>query len=124
MANFRMECTALEPNESFANAFGPLAVDVAYVAYLCPYDSVDWYWLETGSASSIRVALSVPPLADLHLYLHDGSGAQIGASATIGDGDDEEIVSAVLPAGRYYVRVLPFSRRDPYQPYSLTISLL
>lgn len=121
MANFRSECTALEPNDSTANAWGPLDFGVSYSAYLCAYDLVDWYWVDVPRSGVLHVALTVPPLADLDLELYGGDETLIADSAAVGDGLDEEITAAVPSPSRYYLRVYPFSRRDPYQAYSLLV---
>ena len=43
-------------------------------------------------------------------------------SNNFGEGVAEHIVTVVQSAGRYYVRVTPFSRRDAGQPYDLTVN--
>ena len=66
--------------------------------------------------------LIVPSRADLNLSLHSADGTIIAESNNIGDGVAEHIIAVVQTAGRYYVRVTPFTRRDASQPYDLTVN--
>jgi len=123
LANLLPDCAAYEPNDSQQAAWGPLTLGVTYRAYLCFYDPVDWYTVDLPRAGALSIELAVPTLMDLNLYLHSSNGALIAESVNFGEGVSERIIMPVQVPGRYYIRVAPYSRRDPNQPYTLTANL-
>ena len=122
MSNLLPDCAAYEPNDNMNAAWGPLFMSMQYRAYLCFYDSVDWYYFDVPRAGAVAVDLIVPDQADYNVSLHAADGAIIGESSNIGEGMAEHIIAVVQSAGRYYVRVSPFTRRDPNQPYFLNVN--
>ena len=117
--NFRGECLAYEGNDAIETAWGPLSFGLLYEAFLCSFDPVDWYYVSAWRPGGLTVDVRVPALADLDLFLYDGSGALLAESATIGEGTAERVVIMLPGAGRYFIKVQPFSRRDASQPYGL-----
>ena len=121
-ANFQPECAAYEMNDTMDQAWGPLIMGVSYRTYLCSYDPVDWYYFDVLRAGALSVDLLVPAKADLDLSVLAADGSIVAESLTRDEGVDEHVIAVLQTVGRYYVRVLPFSRRDASQPYSLTIN--
>jgi hypothetical protein len=122
VSNFLHPCVLHEPNDQLDMAWGPLAMGQGYQSYLCFFDPVDWYYFDAPRAGAIAVDLIVPERADLRLSLHNDTGALLAQSDEFGEGVNEHIITVVQSAGRFYVRVEPFTRRDPNQPYTLTVS--
>jgi hypothetical protein len=120
--NLLLECPAYEPNDSMEMAWGPLVMGMQYRAYLCAYDSADWYYFDVPRAGAVSVDLVVPDRSDQSVSLHRADGSIIAQSENVGEGVAEHIITVVQSAGRYYVRVTPFTRRDPNQPYLLSVN--
>jgi len=123
MASFRPECHVYEPNNAADCAAGPLVFGQTYRAYLCFYDVEDWYYFDMPRSGAVSLDLLVPSQQDLNLYLYDSSRQLVASSTTFAEGAREHIGVALAVPGRYYVLVSPFTRRDPGQPYDLTVRL-
>ena len=121
-SNLLPECAAHEPNDDMDMAWGPLTMGMQYRSHLCSFDALDWYYFDVPRASAVAVDLVVPTRADFSVSLHTANGAMIGESSKIGEGIAEQIITVVQVPGRYYLRVSPFTRRDPNQPYLLTVN--
>ncbi len=121
-SNLLPDCAAYEPNDNMNAAWGPLIMGMQYRAYLCSYDSVDWYYFDVPRAGAVAVDMVVPDRVDDNVSLHAADGTIIAQSNNFGEGVAEQIITVVQSAGRYYVRVSPFTRRDPNQPYLLTVN--
>ena len=109
-----------EPNNSFAQAWGPLESNQVYQALIyAPSDIDDFYWFDMPNPRAIQVDLwHIPPGHNYDLYLYDANRGQIGASTNWGS--QPEIIQAnPLPAGRYYVRVKPVTGYSVTERYSL-----
>ena len=71
------------------------------------------------AAHSIEVWLRQIPVGhDYNLYLYNSAFVQIDYSGNLGN-QQEHILTVVVPAGRYYVRVRPVAGYGTTQPYLL-----
>jgi hypothetical protein len=109
-----------EPNNSFDQAWGPLNSGQDYRALIyAPSDLDDFYRFDMPQARTIEVDLwDIPAGNDYHLYLYNASRSLVGYSGNTGN-VPELIRTAVLPAGRYYVRVQRIAGHSTTQPYGL-----
>ena len=109
-----------EPNNSFAQAWGPLASGQTYHAYFpTEADENDYYYFDLPVARSVEIWLTdILPGNDHALYLYDAAQALVDFSDEY-DNADEHIFLASVPAGRYYVRVERFQGTTRTQPYVL-----
>jgi hypothetical protein len=111
-----------EPNDTFDQAWGPLASGQTYRAFFpSEADENDFYFFELTDAHSVEIWLSdILPGNDHALYLYDPAHALVDYSDNYDDAD-EHIVQPSLPAGRYYVRVERFQGTTRTQPYALRV---
>jgi hypothetical protein len=109
-----------EPNDGFAEAWGPLVSGQDYRAYFpTEADEDDYYYFDLPAAHSVDIRLSgILPGNDHALYLYDAAHALVDFSDEYDDAD-EHIYQASLPPGRYYVRVERFQGTTRTQPYVL-----
>jgi len=112
-----------EPNNTFAQAWGPLQSGSTYSAYLLQGDAdkVDYYFFDLPAAHSIEAWLTnIPTGSDYDLYLYDAAHALLASSTTIGTGP-EELDWASGTAQRYYLRVTREAGGSPTQAYALRV---
>ena len=109
-----------EPNNSFAEAWGPLASGQVYRALIySPDDGEDFYWFDMPQSHTIQVSLEqIPAGNNYHLYLYTSSQVLAGYSANSGN-QSEYILTGTRTAGRYYVRVQRATGYSATQQYSL-----
>lgn len=92
-----------EPNDSFAEAYGPLVSGKIYESYLWTADDVDYYKIELATQCLLEIDLtSLPKNYDLTLYNSDHSYVE---SSSQGGTSDEHISYAAMASGTYYIRV-------------------
>ena len=96
-----------EPNNSFAQAWGPLASgQVLRSNFPFDGDKHDFFYFQMPAAHEIEVRLDkVPFNGDYDIYLYDSVEGLIGKSTKIGLGSPERITVGRVPAGKYYIRV-------------------
>ncbi len=100
----------LEPNDTIAQASGPLSRGVATPSYVSRDNDVDWFWLEvpSGSARLVASVKSIPYGCDVDLSVFDANGLAVGSSNN--GGDTNELVELFSPvAGRYHLEVKAWS---------------
>jgi hypothetical protein len=111
-----------EPNDSFGQAWGPLASGQTYRAYF-PRESDldDYYYLDLPAAHTIEIWLTAIPAGnDYALYLYDQSAGPLPIDYSDEYGNaDEHISLPGQPAGRYYIRVERVIGTSRTQPYAL-----
>lgn len=112
-----------EPNNGFSQAWGPMQAGEIYRALIyAATDSEDFYWFITFSARVIEVNLwSIPVGNDYHLYLYDANQLMRGYSGNPGNAP-ERIVTPLLSAGLYYVRVQRVTGYSATEQYALQVS--
>jgi hypothetical protein len=119
-------CPRFEPNDTRAQAYGPILPRVQYVSYICPgTDSSDYFSLTARSRMAIIVDLtnlnSLPAGVDYDLYLYDSPTSQTPVAMSNHYGQvDEQIAFGPTQAGVYYLRVYPFQGWSYNVPYNLT----
>jgi len=109
-----------ETNNTFGQAYGPLASGQAYQAYISSSGDRDYYWIDVPSLDSVTILLTdMGEDADYDLYLYNVDLVEMTRSAR-GAGQDEEIVYHPGVTGRYYILVWsPTGICDPYDGYKL-----
>jgi hypothetical protein len=109
-----------EPNDSVAQAYGPLSSGVSYDSYIWTADDADYYSVDVDGSSALSVALrSVAGGCDYDLYVYDSAENLAGYSDNPGNAD-ERVDIASPDAGTYYVAVLPYDGYSQDQAYALT----
>jgi hypothetical protein len=113
-----------EPNNSFSQAWGPLASNQVYHSYMgSNSDTWDFYYFDMPSGHSVEVWLqNIPNNANYNLQLFDASHNRIGYSGNSGHAN-EHIRLNWTNSGHYYIAVLraPNSPYSAMQPYSLRV---
>jgi len=111
-----------EPNDSIAQATGPLVPLTPYVSFIGTVNDVDFYYLDANLGDFIA-DLQVPndPNIDYDLAVVDAD-LNILIESVNDAGIDEEIEATVTGAGRFYLMVTPFSGFSNSQSYTLTVN--
>ena len=113
-----------EPNDTFAQAYGPVTSGFTYNAYITSRNDQDLFKFVTGSTFDVRVDLTVP--ADYDIYLIRKSGEQyVKVDSSLNTNLQPELIQrSGLPAGEYYVAVVYLFNNDNFSqnPYQLTIT--
>jgi len=109
-----------EPNDTIADAFGPLQAGVTYSSYVWSSGDQDYYRLSVpaGCASLTANLTSVPAGCDYDLYVYNSAGAQVGSS-TNADSADEKVSLSAPGAGTFYLKVDPYSGSSVADAYSI-----
>jgi hypothetical protein len=111
-----------EPNDTPAEAWGPLVTGEGYEAYIWnATDEDDYYHITPSNATEAQIALSNIPLdcdLDLYVYYYDGQYRQVAYSNQAGH-TDESLAFTPVADRKYYVRVFPYSGSS-HEPYRLT----
>jgi hypothetical protein len=103
---------AFEPNNSIAEAAGPLLTGQSYAADLASRDDRDFYFFYVTSADPAQVELNVDNTgggaagSDIGLTILDASATPLASQAFIREGETRPI-SAALGPGKYYAEVTP-----------------
>ena len=113
-----------EPNDTYAQAYGPVTSGFTYDGYVTSRSDVDIYKIVAGSTFDLRVDLTVP--ADYDIYLVRKSGGQyfLVDSSLNSNVLPEVIERSSLSSGEYYVAVFYPFNDDNYSPnpYHLTMT--
>lgn len=96
-----------EPNDTPAQAWGPLASGSSYSQIIySDLDADDYYYIVLLAPHTVEITLrQIPAGANYHLYLYTDSLAQVGYSGRQGNADESITTTEAQPAGKYYVRV-------------------
>lgn len=110
-----------EPNDTHQQAWGPVfSGGWIYALIYGPEDQNDYYWFEMTSPHTIQVWLQqIPSGHDYNLYLYDSTGLVLLGYSANPSNQDEHILTSVLPAGRYYIRVYAVQGYSTTEPYVL-----
>jgi hypothetical protein len=110
-----------EPNDNYAQAYGPVVSGQTYEGFLTDSNDLDIYQIVTGSSFDLVIDLAVP--ADFDLYLTQINGNQVDtlAGSEELDTNPEHIELGNLPAGNYYILVYPYATGDG--AYQLQVSI-
>lgn len=113
-------CQRYEPNNTLATATGPLANGQTMEAALCSGDPDDFYYIDLSAGATLTLDLTnLPAGTDFDLFLYNaGGGNPIAQSRNTGT-VPERIVKTIT-AGRYYIRVYPYTGRSQ-QVYRLRV---
>lgn len=103
-----------EPNNSYAEAYGPLESGSTYSSYLSSSSDDDYYMIEVG-AGTIQLSLANFP-GDYDMYLYNSGQTQVARAYTT---NDPETINYTAAAGTYYIRIDGYnganSTTDDYQ---------
>jgi hypothetical protein len=112
-----------EPNDSIAEAYGPLRPDEYYSSHVTSASDDDYFYMDVpAGADVISVELtSVPAGCDYDLYVYDQYGQQVASS--INENNLDELIELHYPdAARYYLHVYPYSGYAASDDYLLSFS--
>jgi len=115
------ECRLYEPNDNLVAAAGPFANGQVILAYLCPGDPDDFYFIDLPADTRVvdaRLA-NLSGALNADLYLYDPDDVIVGRSTQPGV-SSERIQFNPLFSGRYKVRVHAISGWNT-MPYSLVV---
>jgi hypothetical protein len=109
-----------EPNDSFAEAYGPLESGTTYASYIASSSDDDYYVIETGGSGTIDVSLANFP-GDYDVYLYDSSQSELDKGYTTND--PETISYSASSAGTFYIRVDGYNgASSTSDDYELTVT--
>jgi len=105
-----------EPNDQFAQAYGPITSGFTYEGFIQDKSDFDFYKFTTGSSFNLDINLTVPADLDLLLIIkQDGAYYKVDSSFSYGT-TNEFISQSNLPAGEYYIIVMPYEvSNEAYQ---------
>ncbi len=108
-----------EPNDTPAEAFGPLVSGSSYIGYFPDLeDMYDYYYIDILTLEPIDIHLTVPAQLDLDLFLYRGV-TYVKSSAEQGSGIDEAIEFTPEQIGTYYILVHRAEGSHPAAAYTL-----
>ena len=112
-----------EPNDTPAEAWGPLVSNTVYQSYIWNETDRNDYYHFTPSASGIATVVlsNIPGNVDydLYIYYHDGNAYQLVGYSNLTGSPTERVEFNVTAGRKYYVRVYPYAGFNSTQPYSL-----
>lgn len=111
-----------EPNDTFEQAVGPLALGQAYQSYVWDEGDTDNYLVILDESQTVAIELSdIAAAADYDLFLYDQAGKLLGSSKTV---LERERIEHHLEAGAYYVTIRSFAGFSRNEPYTLQVALV
>jgi hypothetical protein len=110
-----------EPNDVFVQAYGPITSGFSYNGFIQDKNDLDIYKFTTGSEFNLDVKLNVPADLDLLLVVKEGDNYFKVDSSYSNELTDEHINRTNLPAGDYFILVLPYEVSN--SPYQLTADI-
>jgi hypothetical protein len=113
-----------EPNDTLAQAYGPLASNQVYQAYIWDAgDRNDFYHFTPASGAPVQIALTnIPAGCDFDLYVYYDAGAPKFVAESANTGNKDESITFTPTAGRkYYVWVYRYVGSSGQQPYRLKV---
>jgi len=110
-----------EDNDSWENAYGPLAFGAEYRAY--PDDDTDYYYFDLSATGNVTIRVeNYQAIGDLILYRHR-AGDEPEYVANWGKGGSTMTVGPLsLQPGKYYVRVYTAGGHNTASLYILTMT--
>ena len=113
-------CQRYEPNNTLMTAKGPLENGETIESALCNGDPDDYHFVDLAATTTLVLDLThLPAGTDYDLFLYSTTGGSPIAQSR-NTGTAPERISISLAAGRYYVRVYPYTGRSS-QPYLLSL---
>ncbi len=116
-------CDLCEPNNSLSQSCGPLAPDSDYAYFVRCTGGLDddLYYIDLDRPVTVTLDLTgIPSGTDYSIYLYDADKNLLCYSHQSGNAD-EHAVCNVSQAGRYYVRVYPWTGCSDDEPYTLAV---
>ncbi len=109
-----------EPNDTFAQAAGPLVPGQPVLSYIWDEGDLDVYVFEVSQSTTMAIMLTdIPPVGHYGILLYNEAGDEI-ASAT--RALSYATIQESLAQGTYYVAVQSFSGFSKQEPYTLEIN--
>ncbi len=113
-----------EPNDTPAQAWGPLASEKVYETYIWDAtDQNDYYYFTPSTTSAVQILLSHIPANcdyDLYVYYYDEQYHQVAHSNQSGN-IDESVKFNPVAGRKYYIRIYPYSGSSQ-QAYCLKVT--
>jgi hypothetical protein len=113
-----------EPNDTYAQAYGPVTSGFTYQGYITSRTDVDRYKIVAGSTFDLRVDMTVPADYDIYLVRKSGDQYLVVDSSLNFNLEPEVIQRSGLSPGEYYVGVYYLLNDNNYSanPYQLTMT--
>jgi hypothetical protein len=109
-----------EPNDTLAQAAGPLVPGQPVQSYIWDEGDLDVYFFDVDQSTTMAVMLTdIPPEGHYGILLYNGAGDEM-ASAT--RALSYATIQEPLAQGTYFVAVLSFSGFSKEEPYTLEIN--
>lgn len=110
-----------EPNNSIANAFGPVEFGKQYASFLKDKNDVDYFLIQTQANSLITVYIDgIPEGYDYDLTAYDSQGKEISTTKEVSQTTKRASFRAYKD-GDYYIAISSYTLYRANQPYTLTI---
>lgn len=113
-----------EPNDTPAQAYGPLSSGQVITAYIWDAtDRDDYYWFQTSQSAPVTITLTNIPAScdfDLYVYYYQDGYQQVAYSNKSGNSDEEVIFNATANT-KYYIRVYAYQGSSNTQGYRLSV---
>lgn len=111
-----------EPNNSFAQATGPLTLGQTYHSYVWDEGDQDVYFFQIDRSQTLWVNLTgITAVADYDLFLYNAAEELLASSERA---IDRETIERGLAPGTYFVIVRSFAGFSTNEPYSLQIEAI
>lgn len=108
-----------EPNNSTAQATGPMVSGVAVASFIGTVDDIDYFYFDANLGPVTITLTSIPSGVDYDLFIVD-EGDNILLDSQNPGSTPEEIQANVTGAGRFFVVVAPFDGFSDVDSYLLT----
>jgi hypothetical protein len=109
-----------EPNDTFAEAAGPLIPGQPVQSYIWDEGDQDVYVFDVAQSTTMAIMLTdIPPEGHYGILLYSETGDEI---ASFTRALSYATIQESLPPGTYYVAVLSFSGFSKEEPYTLEIN--
>ncbi|MFN3762520.1 MAG: pre-peptidase C-terminal domain-containing protein, partial [Anaerolineae bacterium] len=113
-----------EPNDTPAQAYGPLSSGQVITAYIWDAtDRDDYYWFQPSANAQVTITLTNIPAGcdfDLFVYYYQ-NGWQTAAQSNKSGSVDERVVFNAIANTKYYIRVYPYQGSSSTQSYRLSV---
>lgn len=113
-----------EPNDTPAQAYGPLSSGQVITAYIWDAtDRDDYYWFQPSQSAPVTITLTnIPASCDFDLYVYYyQNGWQTAAQSNKSGNVDEEVRFNATANTKYYIRVYPYQGSSNTQSYRLSV---
>ena len=113
-----------EPNDTIAQAHGPLASGATVVSMISSESDIDWYMFDADVGDLTITLTGIPAGTDYDLCLADQNGNFLVPCSDAEENADERIDAQVSSRGRFWIRVRSASGFSLSVDYHLTATFI